>query len=95
MHHGGPTFLYVQSEGDQGSLADAQGRAARGRLVAGEPGHRRDGRRDVDGGVVLAPPGRISSGRSRCLACCMTGLRGKTAGGSLIGSWSGRSCFRI
>lgn len=69
--HGHTVDLCVQPEGDQGPLADAQGRAARGRLVAGEPGHRRDGRRDVDGGGVAAP-GRIGSGRSRCLAF-MTG----------------------
>ena len=43
---------FLQPEGDQGPLAEAQRRAAGGRLLAGEPGDRRDGRRDVDGGGV-------------------------------------------
>ena len=87
---------FLQPEGDQGPLAEAQRRAARGRLLAGEPGDRRDGRRDVDGGGVVAAPGRVCRGRSRCLADMTEGARSpRVARQRLsIGSGSGRSCFR-
>ena len=87
---------FLQPEGDQGPLAEAQRRAAGGRLLAGEPGDRRDGRRDVDGGGVVAAPGRVCRGRSRCLADMTEGARSpRVARRRLsIGSGSGRSCFR-